>query len=483
MSPIRCAARCLVPVVVATVLAGCALGPNYKRPDAAVTEHYKNPVSTTAQAPPDQWWTLFNDPLLNDLEKQVEVSNQNIAQAAAAYMQARAVVRQDRSNLLPSIGVSGGVTRSGGSSGGFGSTTGTGLTVPNRGSSTTTTYQLDPSATWELDVWGRLRRTLENAHDSAQASAADLANAKLSAQSQLAIAYLQLRGADWQRKLLSDTEVAYARTLTITDNRYKAGTAARTDVLQAQTQMYSAQDQEQAEVLQRAQLENAIAALIGKPASGFTVPPLDTWDIPVPEIPAGVPSELLQRRPDIVVAERQMAAANAIIGVQEANYFPAITLTGSYGFLSTAASTLFDKASLSHSIGASLSQTLLDFGGRRAQVDQARNAYAQAVASYRQSVLTAFQDVENDLVAADIYRKEFDLRSKNSDAADLTEKLTLNEYKAGTVDFTTVVVAQTAALSARLQLAQMRLLRQTDAVTLVTDLGGGWKAPDFSHYQ
>jgi NodT family efflux transporter outer membrane factor (OMF) lipoprotein len=483
MSPIRCAARCLVPVAVATLLAGCALGPNYKRPDTAVTEQYKNPVSTTPQAPPDKWWTLFSDATLNDLEQQVEVSNQNIAQAAAAYMQARAVVRQDRSSLLPSIGVTGGVTRSGGGSGAFGSS-GALTTVPTRGGSTTSTsYQLDPSATWELDVWGRLRRTLENAHDSAQASAADLANAKLSAQSQLAIAYLQLRGADAQRKLLSDTQVAYERTFTITQNKYKAGTSARTDVLQAETQLLSAQDQEQAEVLQRAQLENAIAALIGKQASGFTVAPLDSWDLPEPEIPAGVPSELLLRRPDISVAERQMAAANAIIGVQEAAYFPAITLTGSYGFLSTAASTLFDSASRSHSIGASLSQTLLDFGGRRAQVDQARDAYAQAVASYKQSVLTAFQDVENDLAAADIYKKEFDLRTKNSEDSDLNEKLTLNEYKAGTVDFTTVVVAQTAALSARLNLAQMRILRQTNAVTLVTDLGGGWKAPDFSHYQ
>jgi NodT family efflux transporter outer membrane factor (OMF) lipoprotein len=480
MTPFRCAARSLVPVAIATLIAGCALGPNYKRPDTAVTDHYKNPVSTTP-APPDQWWTLFNDPILNDLEKQVEVSNQNIAQAAAAYMQARAVVRQDRSSLLPSISVSGGVTRSGGGSGAFGGTST--VVIPTRGSSTSTTYQLQPSASWELDVWGRLRRTLENAHDSAQASAADLANAKLSAQSQLAIAYLQMRGTDAQRKLLADTQEAYRRTLTITNNRYKAGTAARTDVLQAQTQLYSAQDQEQSDILQRAQLENSIAALIGKPASGFTVAALDSWDIPMPDVPAGLPSELLQRRPDIVIAERQMAAANAIIGVQEANYFPAITLTGSYGFVSTAASTLFDKASMSHSIGASLSQTLLDFGARRAQVDQARDAYAQAVASYKQSVLTAFQDVENDLAAANVYRREFELRTQNSDAADMTEKLTLNEYKAGTVDFTTVVVAQTAALSARLQLAQMRVLRQTDAVTLVTDLGGGWKAPDFSHYQ
>ncbi len=473
MLRIRRVARPLVPVAVATLLAACALGPNYRRPDTAVAEHFKNPVSDTAPAPPQQWWTLFGDSILNDLEQQVEVSNQNIAQAAAAYMQTRALVRQDRSNLLPSIGLNGDVSR-----------TGNGAPVPaGKGSNTATTYQLGASGQWELDVWGRLRRTLENAHANSQASAADLANAKLAAQSQLAIAYLQLRGADAQRRLLSDTEVAYARTLTITQNRYKVGTAARTDVLQAQTQMYSAQDQEQAEVLQRAQLENAIASLIGKPASGFTIAPLEAWDIPVPQIPAGVPSELLRRRPDVAAAERQMAAANATIGVQETNYFPAITLTGSYGFLSTAASTLFDQGSMSHSVAGTLSQTLLDFGGRRAQVDQARSAYAQAVASYRQTVLTAFQDVENDLAAADIYQKEFDIRTKNSAAADLTEQLTINQYKAGTVDFTTVVVEQTAALNSRLQLAQMRISRQTNTVTLITDLGGGWQAPDYSHYQ
>jgi NodT family efflux transporter outer membrane factor (OMF) lipoprotein len=476
------AARSLVPVAVATLLVGCAIGPNYKRPSAAFTEQYKNPVAT-APVLPDEWWTLFNDPVLNDLESQVIVNNQNIAEASAAYMQARAVVRQDRSNLLPSIDLSGGATRSISGAPGFVVGGGSGGSSVISGSTTSNTYQLAASTDWELDVWGRLRRTLENARDSAQASAADLANAQLSARSQLAIAYLQLRGADAQRKLLHDTEGAYERTLTITQNKYKSGVSARTDVLQAQSQLFSAQDQEQAEILQRDQLENSIAALIGKPASGYQIAALDTWTIPTPEIPAGVPSELLQRRPDIANAERQMAAANATIGVQEANYFPAITITGSYGFLSTAVSTLFHSANLTKSVGASLSQTLLDFGGRRAQVDQARRAYDQAVASYRQTVLTAFQDVENDLAGASIYAKEFDLRRQNSEALDLTEKLTLNEYTAGTVDFTTVVVAETSALSARLSLAQMKVSQQTTAVTLITDLGGGWKAPDYSHYQ
>jgi NodT family efflux transporter outer membrane factor (OMF) lipoprotein len=480
----RSPARPLVSVAVATLLAGCAIGPNYKRPDAAFTANFKNPVSTTAPAlPPDQWWTLFNDKVLNDLEAQVVVNNQNIAEASAAYMQARAVVRQDRSALLPTFDLNAGATRTASGAGSFGGTTTVPFTTGSGSTYTSTSYQLQASTDWQLDIWGKLRRTLENARDSAQASAADLANAELSNQSQLAIAYLQLRGADWQRKLLSDTEKAYGRTLTITQNKYKAGVSARTDVLQAQSQMFSAQDQEQAEILQRAQLENSIAALIGKPASGFKIEALDTWDIPVPQIPAGVPSELLQRRPDIAQAERQMAAANATIGVSEASYFPAITLTGSYGYLSTAISALFNQASLSKSIGGSLTETLLDFGARRAQVDQARNAYAQSVASYRQTVLTAFQNIENDLAGADIYQKEYELRRQNSEALDLTEKLTLNEYNAGTVDFTTVVVAQTSALNARLNLAQMRVSQQTNSVTLITDLGGGWKAPDFSHYQ
>jgi NodT family efflux transporter outer membrane factor (OMF) lipoprotein len=481
MSPIRCAARCLVPVAVASVLAGCAIGPNYKRPPAAVTESFKNPVAS-APALPDEWWTLFNDPILNDLEAQVIVNNQNIAEASAAYMQARAVVRQDRSALLPSIDLTGGATRSISGSPGF-VVGGAGSSGLVSGSNKSTTYQLAASGDWELDVWGKLRRTLENARDSAQASAADLANAELSARSQLATAYLQLRGADAQRKLLSDTQGAYARTLNITQNKYKAGVSARTDVLQAQSQLFSAQDQEQAEILQRDTLENAIAALVGKPASGFQIAVRDAWDIPTPQIPAGLPSELLQRRPDIANVERQMAAANATIGVQEANYFPSITLTSSYGFLSTAVSTLFKTPSVTKSVAGSLSQTLLDFGARRAQVDQARRAYDQAVASYRQTVLTAFQDVENDLAGAAIYQKEFDLRRQNSEALDLAEKLTLNEYTAGTVDFTTVVVAQTAALSARLSLAQMKVSQQTNAVSLVTDLGGGWKAPDYSQYK
>jgi NodT family efflux transporter outer membrane factor (OMF) lipoprotein len=247
-------------------------------------------------------------------------------------------------------------------------------------------------------------------------------------------------------------------------------------VLQAETQYYSAADQEAALNLQRAQLENAIAALIGKPAGNFTIAQREDWNIPVPTIPAGVPSTLLERRPDVVGAERRVAAANASIGVQEAAYFPSLTLTGTYGFVSSTLGTLFQKANETHTIGLSAAQTLLDFGATRAKVAAARASYDQTVASYRQTILTAFQDVENDLVSADILGKEFELRRQASEAADLSEQLTLNQYKAGTVDFTTVVVQQTAALSARRSLAQNVLSRQTAAVNLVTHLGGGWTA-------
>ena len=483
MLQISRSARLLVSLAVGTVLlSACAIGPDYKRPEAPGADggdanHFKNTghdeAATGTQASAavtDQWWTLFNDPILDGLENQVVLNNQNIAQEAAAYAQARAVVRQDRSALWPTFGLTASATNTGGPA----STVLKGQ--PH------TTYQAAGSATWELDLWGKLRRELENAKAGAQATAADLAYAKLSAQSELAIAYLQLRGADAERKMLADTESAYALTLKITQNRYTAGTAAKTDVLSAETQLYSAQNQEQSIVLQRAQLENSIAALVGKAASVFSIAPTEDWNLPTPALPAGLPSELLQRRPDIAAAERTMAAANATIGVQEAAYFPSLTLTGDYGFTSTALRTLFDSSNMSHSVAGSLSQTLLDFGGRKAQVDQARDAYVSAVASYRQTVITAFQNVENDLAAANIYGKEFDILTKDSEAADQSEKLTLNQYKAGTADMTAVVVAQASALNARVSLAQMRVLRQTTAVTLVTDLGGGWQMPDYSHY-
>jgi NodT family efflux transporter outer membrane factor (OMF) lipoprotein len=470
------------PVTLGLALAllyGCAVGPDYKRPAAASPEHYKSPVAAASSPAPDAWWTLFHDDVLNQLEEQVEISNQNLAQAQAAYAQAIALVGEQRAALFPSVSVAASATRF--SSGGAatptttlgGGSTGVALSTTSA-SRSATSYQASAGANWELDVWGRLRRQLENARDSAQASAADLAAARLSAQGALATAYLQLREADAERRLLTATVDAYGRTLQITQNRYSAGFAPKTDVLQAETQLYSAQQQEAALILERVQYENTIAPLVGKAASDFTLAQREEWTLAAPEIPTGVPSTLLERRPDIVSAERLVAAANATIGAQIANYFPAFTLTGSYGFLSSAFSTLFEKLNESKSAALSGSDTLLDFGARREAVAAARAAYAQAVATYRQTVLTAFQSVENQLAAVDLLAKEYQYLRQASDAADETERLTLNEYKAGTVDYTTVVVAQTAALSARRSLAQVELAQQTAAVSLVTALGGGW---------
>lgn len=450
----------------AAVLSGCAVGPNYERPDVPTPVRYKEaPAQTPAPAsPPDAWWTLFTDPVLDDLEAQVEVSNQNLAAAQAAYEQALTVIREQRATLFPTATLDASASHTAGSA----SNT---VTRSTRGPDS---YQAGAGASWELDLWGRLRRSLENAHALADASADDLASAKLSIQGQLAIAYLQLREADAERGMVADTVTAYARSLQIAQNRYAAGMAAKTDVLQAQTQLSNAQDQATALQLQRSQLEHAIAALVGKPASDFSLPSQDPWSIAVPDVPTGVPSTLIQRRPDIAAGERRVAAASAAIGVQEAAYFPSLTLTGSYDFISASAGTLFSGANVVRSIAASVSQTLFDAGATSARVAGARAAYDQTVAQYRQDVITAFQDVEDQLASSRLLEQQYESRREATAAADETEQLTMNQYRAGTVSYTNVVVAQTAALTARRALAVIEVERQTTAVSLITALGGGW---------
>jgi NodT family efflux transporter outer membrane factor (OMF) lipoprotein len=522
-------ARYCLTLLAILALCSCAVGPNYHRPAVATPAEYKEgrvsspteaqegstrsgdsparrtpsdgaPANThvsgngtevpsntrgpaahaqdeagaaATSAPALQWWTLFGDPVLDDLERQVEVSNQNLAAAEAAYREALTVIREQRAALFPLITVDADASHTKGAS------RNNVVTRPGETSNTRSpnSYQLTAGATWEIDLWGRLRRALENAKALADASGADLAAAKLSLQGQLATAYLQLREADAEQRLVAQTVSAYSRSLQIAQNRYDAGVAAKTDVLQARTQLANAQDQGVALQLQRARLEHAIASLIGKPPGDFTLMPVENWQQVVPDVPFGVPSTLLQRRPDIAAAERRVAAANASIGVEEAAYFPSLTLTAARGFLSTTVGSLFNTASEARSIGATASQTLLDFGTRRARVAGARAAYDQAVAQYRQSVLTAFQDVEDNLASSDLLAQQYKLRREASEAADETEQLTMNQYKAGTVSYTNVIVAQTAALDARRSLATIALDRQTTAVALITALGGGWTAP------
>jgi NodT family efflux transporter outer membrane factor (OMF) lipoprotein len=406
------------------------------------------------------------------------VSNQNLAAAEAAYRQASALVRQQRAALFPIFTAAASGDRVNSASGRTVTTTspggtGTGITTATAGH-TQTIYQADVGASWELDVWGRLRRTLEGASASAQASAADLAGARLSNQSQLATTYLQLREADAERRLVADTVAGYAKALQVTQNRYAVGVDAKTDVLQAQTQLADAQAQEATLLLQRIQSEHAIADLIGKAPADFTLAPEPEWHVTVPEIPAGIPSTLLQRRPDIAAAERRAAAASAGIGVQEAAYFPSLTLTGALSFASTSLSTLFDAAGESKSVRLSSSATLFDWGATPARVSGARAAYDQAVAQYRQTVLDAFRGVEDQLAAVTLLTREYDLRKQQSAAADETESRTLNQYKAGRISYTDVVVIQAAALNARRALASTALSRQVATVSLVTALGGGW---------
>lgn len=478
-------------LVAALLLSACTVGPNYTRPTAPTPPAFKEAAGWTSAAPADlldrgPWWTLFRDPLLDELCARIEISNQNVAASAAAYEQARALVRETRAGFFPQLDLTPQVTRSGGGGsagtviggtvGGTTGGTGTG-TGGNSGvigsSRTTTRYRATIGASWEPDIWGRLRRSVEQARGQAEASAADLAAARLSAQGELATNYLQLRSLDAEIGLVEATAKSYDRALQITRNRYAAGVSAKTDVLQAETQVANARADSADLVRQRQVLEHAIAVLTGTAPATFTIAPV-AWQPAIPDVPLELPSTLLQRRPDIAAAERRVAAANAAIGVEIAAYYPNITLSGSVGQSSSALSSLFDGGSFLWSLGASLAQTIFDGGAINARVRGARAAWTQTVAQYRQTVLTALQDVEDQLVGARQLTTAYELRRQASAAADQTEQLTLNQYLAGQVAYTDVVTVQTTALNARRTLVTAAANRQATAVALIQSLGGSW---------
>lgn len=425
------------------------------------------PADTLARGP---WWTLFGDPVLDQLAPQVAVSNQNVAAAAAAVEASRAAVREQRAAFFPSLSLSAGATRSG--SGGRASAA-TGGTA-SAGGSSGTRYSLALGASWEPDLWGRVASTVSAATASAQASEADLANATLSAQASFVTDYLSLREADAEIATLRTTITGYERALQITQNRYAAAIAQKSDVLQARTTLASAQADLAQLQQQRAQLLHAMAVLAGQPPATFALPAGDWHATAVPAIPVGVPSELLQRRPDIAAAERRVAAANAAIGVARAAYFPSLTLSGNAGQAAAGLGDLLDASSFAWSLGVSLAETILDGGARTARVDEAAAAWKQSVAQYRQTVLGAFSAVEDQLSAAASLEQQQALRQVASEAADQTEQQMQNRYKAGLVAYTEVVTAQASALSARRALMQVSLERQTAAINLVAALGGGW---------
>ena len=475
---------CLV-LTAALLLAGCAVGPAYERPEMPLPAAYKEaPPGWEPAAPADGmdrglWWHWLADPELDALMQRVEVSNQNVAAATAAYAQAQALAREQQASLFPTVSLTAGATRSGGegsaragSSGGSGSGSG--------GSGTR--YQVGIGGTWEPDVWGRLQQGVSAAGALAQASAADLAAARLSAQGALAVDYIGLRQSDTQAALLDATLDAYRRALQIARNRHAAGLAPRTDVLQAQSQLAGAEAERVGLARQRAQLEHAIAVLTGQPPAGFGIAPRPGTDLdaagaaPVPELPAGLPSTLLQRRPDIAAAERRVAQANAQIGVARAAYFPSISLNASRGSSASRVGELFNASSALWSLGVQAAQSVFDAGATRERVAGARAAHEEAVARYRQTVLAAFQDVEDQLAASRVLAQQQAWRREAAQAADEAQAQTLNRYRAGQVGYAEVVVTQTGALAARRALAQLGADRQTAAVALILALGGGWHA-------
>jgi len=453
-------------LLLALVLAGCAVGPTYEKPAVDTPAAFKEGQGEWVRAAPADllergpWWQLFQDPDLDALAAQVDVSNQNVAVAVARYQQARALVAQQRAGLFPTVTLDGGADRTGGggSKGG-----------PRN------SYSVTIGGSWEPDVWGRLSRGVAAARAGEQASLADLQSAKLSAQGELATDYFNLRLLDAVRELQSQTIAGYARALRIAQNRYDAGIVAKTDLLQAQTQLAVAQADLLGFDRQRAALEHAIAVLIGKAPANFTLPPRPIWQAVVPDVPFDVPSTLLQRRPDIASAERQVAQANEQIGIAQSAFYPSLRLSGSLASSAATIGDLFKASSLVWSLGASLAQTIFDAGARSAQVAQARARLEEAAAHYRQTVLTAFADIEDQLVASRVLQQQLVLRQEASRAADLVEQQVLNRYQAGQLSFTEVVTAQVTALNARRALAQALSDRDVAAVALIQGLGGGWR--------
>ncbi|MET0497740.1 MAG: efflux transporter outer membrane subunit [Steroidobacteraceae bacterium] len=467
--------RNVAALLCCSLLSACNLAPVYAPAKMTIPESFREEPGWRVAMPADdvargEWWKLFDDTVLDDLQQRLTISNQTLAAAKAAYDQARALVREQRASLLPVVSLSG----SGSKVGSFGSGN---PNVGNNGSVSTSgseRYSVTIGGSWEPDLWGRISNAVRQSGALAEASAADLANATLSAQGELALDYVQLRSLEAQQKVLDATIAAYDRALTITQNRYNAGVVARSDVLQAETALRNARADIADLGRQRAVFEHAIAVLVGENPSGFTLPP-NEWRRVVPDVPAVLPASLLERRPDIASAERRVAAANAFIGVERAAYFPTIDLSADAGYSASNRNTLFDSASSVWSLGLNGALTLLDFGARSARVDAARASYEQTVAEYRQTVLLAFAQIEDQLAATRVLRIVADEREAAAVAANRAEEIARNQYIAGETGYAEVIVAQTSALSARQAQIQAVVDRQAASISLIQALGGHWE--------
>ncbi|SDT16366.1 efflux transporter outer membrane subunit [Pseudomonas granadensis] len=454
------------------LLSACAVGPDYQRPQTAEIAQYKEAEGWTQANPSDAlargaWWELYGDQQLNGLIEKLNSSNQTVAQSEAQYRQAQALVRSARGAFYPSVDLSLGKTRS---SQGTGSSS---SSLSSSSSGIRDTYNAELGVSWEADVWGKLRRGLEADEASAQASFADLAAMRLSQQSELVQNYLQLRVIDQQKRLLEATVAAYQRSLQMTQNQYRAGVSGRDAVAQAQTQLKSTQADLVDLIWQRAQFENAIAVLTGQAPADFSIAEVQT--IPkLPQVPVSLPSQLLERRPDIASAERSVIAANANIGVAKAAYYPDLTLSLSGGYSSSTSQNLISLPNRFWSVGPKLALPLFDGGQRSAEVDRTEAVYDQTVAQYRQTVLDGFREVENYLVQLKVYEEEAAVRQEALDAARDSLRLTENQYKAGLIAYIDVVVVQATALSNERSVLNILQSRLIASVQLIAALGGGW---------
>ncbi len=465
--------RWLVGPALAIACAGCTVGPDYHRASAPISAQYKELAGWKIATPHDgavrgAWWSIYRDPLLDGLERQVNVSNQTVKEDEAAYRAAVAMVREAQASFYPTVGANGGVTRSNQSTGGSGS---------GFSSGPVTQYTLEGTADWTPDLWGKIRRQVESQAAAAQVSAADLANAQLSEQGTLATDYFDLRAQDSLTRLLQQTVVAYTQALQITRNQFNAGTVSGLDVATAEAQLQSVVAQLSGVGVMRAQLEHAIAILMGRPPAALSIP-FSPLPEAVPVVPPGIPSVLLERRPDIAAAERTMQEENALIGVAVAAYYPDISLSALGGFVGSPIGQLFNVANRVWSLGAAASETVFEGGLRPAQVAAARATYDQAVATYRQTVLSALQQVEDQLAALRILEQQAAAEAVAIASAQRAVTVALNEYRAGTVPYTTVITEQETLLTdeqAALTIQQDRLVA---SVALVQALGGGWSTTD-----
>ena len=472
----------LLLVLLIVALEGCMVGPKYVKPSAPSSANFKEEVPASFEGtnqqwrpanPEDQairgkWWEIFGDPQLNDLEEQIAKSNQDLKVAEARFRQARAAIRFNRASQFPTISTS--------PSASYAKNSDYTLGLPSKvHEASTGDFVLPFDLSYELDLWGRVRRTVAAAREEAQATAADYETAKLSLEAELAMDYFELRSADAQKKLLDDTVKAYTDNLELTENRFKGGVAPRADVAQARTQLDTTLVQDTDVTVQRAQFEHAIAILIGKPPADFSLA-ATPLDIAPPSIPIGLPSELLQRRPDIAAAERRVAEANQQIGIARAAYFPTVSLGGTAGFAGTQGSNWFTWPSAFWAVGPALAQTLFDGGRRRATSESARANYDATVATYRQTSLTAFQEVEDNVAALRILENEAKQQQEAVASAKDTLQLFTNRYKGGVDTYLQVITAQTTELANERNAIDIQRRRIDASVLLVKALGGGWTA-------